>query len=137
MYGPPGLAYVYFTYGMHHCVNVVCGEVGEPVAVLIRAIEPTEGLARMFVNRAGTRPRVHPLRDRDLCSGPARLCQALEIDLRLNGLDLTTDSRLWIEPRRGEIGEVANTPRIGVESAGAWAGAPLRWCLAGSAHASR
>lgn len=82
MYGPPAHAYVYFTYGMHHCVNVVTGRVGAPEAVLIRAIEPALGLARM------RRRRGAHIGDRDLARGPGRLCQALGIDRRLNGASL-------------------------------------------------
>lgn len=136
MYGPPGLAYVYFTYGMHHCMNVVCGGPGEPLAVLIRALEPTEGLDRMRVNRTGGKPRKSPLRERELCSGPGRLCQALCIGRDLDGLDLITDHRMWIEPRDEEPAEPVCTPRVGVDRAGDWARAPLRWYLSGCAHVS-
>jgi len=127
MYSRPGTAYVYFTYGMHHCVNVVCGQEGEPVAVLIRALQPVEGIEFMKAARnPGGAPR--PMRDTDLCSGPGKLCQALRIDRTLNGLDLALDSRLWIE--NGELpagSTIINTARIGVDSAADWALAPLRW----------
>lgn len=137
MYGPAGLAYVYFTYGMHHCMNVVCGAVDEGVAVLLRALEPTEGLERMRAARAGGSGREIP--GRLLTSGPARLCQALSVDLRLNGLDLTTSDELFLErtrwrPRAGE--RVAVGPRIGVAYAEAWAERPLRWRIAGNPHVS-
>ncbi len=137
MYGEPGLAYVYFTYGMHHCMNVVCGAVDEPVAVLIRALEPIEGVERMRRNRTGAKPRKHPLRGRDLCSGPARLCQALEIDLGHNGVDLTADKRMWIEPRGEAPAGVVNTTRVGIGEEGEWVEAPLRWYVKDCAHVSR
>ena len=78
------------------------------------------------------------LRDRDLCSGPAKLCQAMGIDRGLNGVDLVTDKRVWLEPRRAgwRNGRVVNTSRIGVEYAGAWAEKPLRWYVDRSEHVS-
>ena len=84
MYAQAGTAYVYFTYGMHFCMNVVCGVVDEPSAVLLRALEPSEGLEAMRAARATVRnPRP---RDIDLCSGPGKLCQALGIGRAQNGL---------------------------------------------------
>ncbi len=141
MYGPAGLAYVYFTYGMHFCFNVVCGQPGEPVAVLVRSLTPVEGLESMRSHRAsrrgpGGRPvaarRSGPPADSELCRGPANLCRALAIDGDFSGADLTTDTRLWIEP--GELtplerAAVDRTPRIGVDYAQEWAEKPLRWLV--------
>jgi DNA-3-methyladenine glycosylase len=139
MYARPGTAYVYFTYGMHHCFNVVCGKVDEPVAVLIRALEPTRGLDRMNLHRTARRKTdARPLDRRGLCSGPAKLCQALAIDRDLNGVDLTKDPNLLIEPGRPPVpDDVATTPRIGIASAGAWAEKPLRWLVTTSPCVSR
>jgi DNA-3-methyladenine glycosylase len=123
MFGPPGRAYVYFTYGMHWCMNVVCGPDGIASAVLLRAGEVIEGhdLARE------RRPRS---KDRDLARGPARLTQALAIDGTYGGvdlLDLSSPLRLtsdeWVDPRRVSVG-----PRVGVGGAGA--ATPWRFWLA-------
>jgi DNA-3-methyladenine glycosylase len=105
MFGPPGRLYVYFTYGMHHCCNVVCGNEGQPSAVLLRAGEVVDGLE----TARGRRGRSA---DRDLARGPGRLCQALDIDLSDNGLDLAG----LLEP--GErVGEVSTGPRVGLRLA--------------------
>ena len=101
MFGPAGVAYVYLIYGMYHCLNVVTEREEFPSAVLIRAIEL----------------------DGELIDGPGRLCRALEVDRRLNRVDLTTGESLWCEDR-GEVverGTVGAYPRIGVDYAGKWA----------------
>ncbi|MCA9310227.1 MAG: DNA-3-methyladenine glycosylase, partial [Phycisphaerales bacterium] len=94
MYADGGTAYVYFTYGMHHCFNVVCGRVDEPVAVLIRALEPRLGVERMAVLRAASGRRRTPVRPTEIASGPARLAQALAIDRGVDGLDLVESPAL-------------------------------------------
>lgn len=148
MWGAAGHCYVYFTYGMHHCMNVVCGGVDIPEAVLIRALEPVDGIETMFANRAGTaggpkggtKPRKKPLIEKDLCSGPARFCQAMDIKMPMNGVDMTTSDRLWIEAAGSPIDtdQIINKPRIGIDSSGPeWAGKPWRWYDGESAHVSR
>lgn len=145
MWGPAGTAYVYFTYGMHHCMNISAGRAGEPVAVLLRAIEPTEGIGRMRVHRTGNKPRKRPLGDRDLCAGPARLCQALAIDRAFDGLDMTgpgaaARGALWVERRKtGGLADelIAVGPRVGLGGDGAWTRLPLRFMVAGSPYGSR
>ena len=106
MFGPAGRLYVYFTYGMHHCMNVVTGAVDQGNAVLLRAGEPVEGIEVMTRNRGGRELR-------ELCSGPARWCKAFGIDRALNGEDLVAADVIWIE--RGEPVEgISVGPRVGV-----------------------
>jgi DNA-3-methyladenine glycosylase len=108
MYGPPGVAYVYFIYGMHHCLNAVTECAGRPGAVLIRGIFPAEGIAIM----RGLRPGIA---DRHLADGPGKLCQALGITAALNGVELMGASELVIAAgAQVEAREVIATPRIGV-----------------------
>jgi DNA-3-methyladenine glycosylase len=105
MWGPPGHAYVYYTYGMHHMLNVVTEPEGEAAAVLVRALEPLEGLDLMAARRGVGTPKL-------LCSGPGRLCQAMGIDLALNTASLSGPD-LSILP--GEPpGAVVATTRIGI-----------------------
>jgi DNA-3-methyladenine glycosylase len=136
MYGRAGLAYVYFTYGMHHCLNVVCGDEGDPQAVLVRAVEVDEGMERM--RRARGRKE---LRDHELCRGPGSLCRAMGVDLHLNGVDLTTSEGLWVEVERGRAfgrGVLECGRRVGIgERAGEWVESRLRWWKRGSRAVSR
>jgi DNA-3-methyladenine glycosylase len=131
LFGPPGIAYVYLIYGVHWCFNAVTERDGYPAAVLVRALEPVVGLEVMR-RRRGTPD------DRLLCSGPARLCQALGITGAANGLPLD-GPRLRIVPPRRRRGSslplrVAVTARIGVTDAADW---PLRFFEAGSPWTSR
>jgi DNA-3-methyladenine glycosylase len=138
MYLDAGHAYVYFTYGMHHCMNVVSDEPEVATACLIRALEPTDGFERMRQNRSGKVP-VERLRDVDLCSGPAKLCQALAIDRALDGEDMVESDRLFIQAEDGmstDEADIVRAPRIGVAYAGAWAEQSLRWLLRGNRHVS-
>ncbi len=125
MYGPPGYAYVYFTYGMHWCLNCVTGSVDYPAAVLIRAIQPVEGRERIAQAR-GRQPEAL------WCNGPAKLCQALCIDGQLNGVPLTeTTSGLWVEdtPPVSEKYKAAGA-RIGIErTPEPWRSQPWRFRL--------
>lgn len=111
MWGAPGHAYVYFTYGLHWMLNVVTEQTGFPAAVLLRAIQPQEGLQRMRINRGGRM-------DLPLADGPAKLCQALEIDDRLDGHDLCiAESLVFIEKEQPVADEhVKVGPRIGINS---------------------
>jgi DNA-3-methyladenine glycosylase len=109
LYGPPGLAYVYLNYGIHYLVNAVTEAKGCPAAVLIRALEPLEGIPLMERRRG----RIGEIATSDLCRGPGNLTQALGITLTENLLDLVA-SRLTIEDRGLMIGDVSQGPRIGI-----------------------
>jgi len=113
MWGPPGRLYVYFTYGMHWCANVVAEDDGRPGAVLVRAAVPLRGLERMREARRGP-GGVPP--DRDLCRGPARLCRAFGIDGTLDGAPLTgPTATVWLAGDPTEPAPaVAVSPRIGI-----------------------
>ena len=130
MFGPAGHMYVYFTYGMHWCANAVCGEVDEGVGVLIRALEPLTGLERM----RAARPRSQ--RDRDLCSGPARLTQAMGITGAHDGIDLVPGRAGFtvVDDERAAIASICNGPRIGISRG---TDAHWRWYAPESAHVSR
>ncbi|MDE0117472.1 MAG: DNA-3-methyladenine glycosylase [bacterium] len=130
MFGPPGRLYVYFTYGMHWCANVVCGQEGECAAVLLRALTPMEGLERMRERRPKAR------RDRDLCSGPAKLAAALGIDGTANGADLVTaDAGVeLLDDGIAPPSDPGRSVRIGL-SAGAEL--PWRWYVSGCPDLSR
>ena len=134
MYGPPGHAYVYFIYGNHYCVNAVCQPAGCGEAVLIRAIEVTYGEDLMRAHRPVD--AVH-----QLTNGPGKLCAALHIDRRLDGVDLTDPrSPLFIACNAARArflrqhGPIASAPRVGITAA---AHLPLRFFLAGNPFVSR
>jgi DNA-3-methyladenine glycosylase len=110
MFGDPGHAYVYFTYGMHYMLNLVTEAKGRPCAVLVRAIMPLTGKEEMKVRR---RRKVS-----ELTNGPAKLCQALGIDKSLNGWDLTRGKELWVEDyKKIPDKSIITTPRIGIDYA--------------------
>ena len=110
MFGRPGHAYVYFTYGMHYMLNLVTEEEDTPCAVLIRAIVPLTGIEAMEIRRKRKGP--------DLTNGPAKLCQALSIDKSLNGWDLTIGKALWVEHYKTfPDSKITTTPRIGIDYA--------------------
>lgn len=137
MYAAPGTAYVYFTYGMHYCMNIVCGKLDEPVAVLVRALEPVEGLEEMARLRGAT-ARKAELAPTSLCSGPAKLCQALGIDKADNMIDMVESDALWLERgRRVPTASILRGARIGIRECGEWEKAPLRFWVKGNPHVSR
>jgi len=127
LFGPPGRAYVYLSYGIHSLLNAVAEPDGEAAAVLIRALQPTAELEAMR-KRRGERP------DADLCSGPGKLTEALGIGLDANGADLSRDPFQLLPPETGWRGEIIAGPRVGISKA---VERPWRFSLAGSAFVSR
>jgi DNA-3-methyladenine glycosylase len=127
MFGPAGYLYVYFTYGMHYCCNIVVGEEGRGAAVLIRAVEPLgedDALRRRRGGKTGA----------DLTNGPAKTCQALDIDRRLNGHYLgEVPLRLVLQPQL-DASEVVTTTRVGIKQA---ADVPWRFYIKGNKYVSR
>jgi len=119
MFGPPGHAYVYLVYGMHHCFNAVTGPEGEAAAVLVRAVAPGEGLEGRT-------------------DGPGRLCRAFGLSRAQDGWDLCGSSGVWVEEGEGVPRRlVERGPRVGVAYAGAWADKPYRFWVKGSPFVSR
>lgn len=126
LFGPPGRAYVYLSYGIHSLLNAVAEPEGEAAAVLIRALEPSAGLEQM-------RERRGPKPDEQLCSGPGKLTEALGIGLESNDADLSRDPFLLLPPA-GAAPKVVVGPRIGITKA---VDRPWRFCAAGSRFVSR
>jgi len=125
MFGSPGRAYVYRSYGVHWCLNLVCGQAGVPEAVLLRALAPTHDLDRMQLRRGVTGERL-------LCAGPGRLCQALGVTKGHDGLALD-EPPFELRARPGPV-EVVAGPRVGISRA---AERPWRYALGGSRFLSR
>ncbi len=118
MFGPPGHAYVYLIYGVHHCMNVVTEREGHAAAVLLRAVAPVKNLAGRT-------------------QGPGLLCRAMNIDRRLNGHDLLSGNFFIAEPEAAEIFSIVKRPRIGVDYAKHWAKRRLRFYIKGDQFVSR
>jgi len=131
MYLEGGHAYVYFTYGMHWCMNVVTQEADTAEAVLLRAAQPLRGIESM------RKRRIKAKRDVDLMNGPGKLCQALDIDRALDGERLD-GNKLWLTGRDIDVNDddIAVSPRIGVDNSGDAAAWPLRFFLRGNPYVS-
>lgn len=129
MFGPPGHLYVYFTYGMHFCANVVCGTDGVASAVLLRALSPLTGIDEMYARRGR-------VRETHLASGPGRLCQALGIDRTHNGADLTNRAGAIkvIDDGAGPPEGLGISTRVGIRVA---TDRMWRWWVAGDSHVSK
>lgn len=137
LFGSPGRAYVYRSYGIHALLNAVCEPEGVGAAVLLRALAPTSGLDRMRGRRRGPgqSARSHALRDLDLCSGPGKLTQALGVELSENDSSLRTGPiRIHAQPGDYSEPRIVSGPRIGITKA---VDLPWRFCLAGDPNVSR
>ncbi len=130
MFGPPGLLYVYLSYGIHRCANIVCGPAGEGAAVLVRALEPLEGLTAMAIDRPRASKPV------DYCNGPGKLTSALGIGLHHDGQNvLGTEADVRLElPSTNRHFEIVSGPRVGITKA---VERPWRFAIADDAHVSR
>ena len=130
MFEPGGCAYVYMIYGFYFCLNAVTEDEGYPAAVLIRAVEPLDGVASMRKRRKNSR------RDSDIASGPGKLCMAMGIDKQLNGANLSGKT-LWIEDRELAVDAIEASPRVGVDYAGEYKDKPWRFSIRANPHVSR
>lgn len=129
MFGPAGHAYVYFIYGFYHMLNLVTEIVDYPAAVLIRAVEPLEGIELMKARRRSDLLR-------DLASGPGKLCEAFAIDRSLNGADLCGEV-IYVFDGGEPLPKFSARPRVGVDYAGAWKKKPFRFLVRGNEFVSR
>jgi DNA-3-methyladenine glycosylase len=133
LFGAPGVAYVYRSYGIHALLNAVCEPEGVGAAVLIRALRPLDGIELMSERRASTRAGAARIRERELCSGPGRLTQALGVEMSENGTSLSTGP-VTIGPREDGPVEIVAGPRIGITKA---VELPWRFCLLEDENVSR
>lgn len=129
MFGPAGLLYVYFSYGVHWCANVVCGPEGDGVAVLLRGLAPVDGTEAMYEARGAPAKR-----DRDLCSGPGKLTQAMGIAGDDDGTDLAVSDRLYLADDGTTVTDIVQTTRVGISQA---VDEPWRWYVADDPNVSR
>lgn len=127
LFAPPGTAYIYLIYGMYHCLNFVTEPEGEPAAVLLRGLEPTQGLAPMSLNRFGKSPdALTPYQKKHMLDGPGKVCQALALTRAQNGLDLCGGELFLCDA--GETPAVIHTaPRVGIDYAQEAAHFPWRF----------
>ena len=129
IFGPKGHAYIYLIYGMYHCLNITCGPEDEPECVLIRALEPIEGLTHMHKRRRTQKTK-------NLCSGPGKLCMALELSREQNGEDFCTGQILYLEEGENPP-EITASPRINIGYAEEAIEYPWRFTIANSPFVSK
>ncbi|RXN02013.1 DNA-3-methyladenine glycosylase [Acipenser ruthenus] len=137
MFMKPGTIYVYQIYGIYLCMNI--SSQGEGAAVLLRSLEPLQGLEAMRELRSARRKEnARLLKDKELCNGPSKLCQALDIQRGFDRRDLATDHEVWLEqgPESPTPETVVSAPRIGINYAGEWVSKPLRFYIQGNSCVS-
>lgn len=134
MFGPGGYAYVYFIYGMHYCFNIVTQKAGFPAAVLVRALEPVEGIDLMARRRKIPAGGKTPA---NLTNGPAKLCEAMAINKSLNGADLCGGELFITTPEKPSSFHILTTPRINIDYAGDAVQYPWRFVIEGNRFVSR
>ena len=133
MYANGGCAYIYLIYGMYNCLNVVANIENKPEAVLIRALQPLDGVELMKANR-GSKPNIKVT---DLCNGPGKLCKALGIDRKLNGISLTGDELFIVDHMSVKEKDIKISPRVNIDYAGEAKDYMLRYYLSDNKHVSR
>ncbi|XP_072299168.1 DNA-3-methyladenine glycosylase [Eucyclogobius newberryi] len=134
MFMKPGTIYVYPIYGIYLCMNV--SSEGEGAAVLLRSLEPVQGQSNMRQLRTAKRKDgARQLKDKELCNGPSKLCQALDVPRCFDRRDLASDPEVWLErdanADQDDVSNIVSAPRIGIESHGEWAKKPLRYYILG------
>ena len=146
MFGEAGQSYIYLIYGMYNCFNIVTEKKDYPAAVLIRSIEPIKGIDLMIKNRFNNKKSIiHPSsrerRDQNspTANGPGKLCQALQIDKKLNGLKLCKENKLWLQDSNLKIkpSQIVKAKRIGIDYAGSYKDKPWRFYLKNNCHVSK
>ena len=130
MFGPGGYAYVYLIYGMYHCLNIVTGKEGCPEVVLIRALEPIAGIEIMKQRRKTDK-------EKNLCSGPGKLCQAMGINMSHYGVDLCGSELYLTNGEPINTSQIVSTPRINIEYSGAAKDYPWRYVIKGNSFVSK
>ncbi|XP_063287691.1 DNA-3-methyladenine glycosylase [Pelobates fuscus] len=137
MFMKPGTMYVYQIYGMYFCMNI--SSQGDGAAVLLRSLEPLEGLHHMQTFRRNLRKsNSKPLKNKDLCNGPSKLCQAMVLDKSFDRRDLVTDPMAWLEEEENKIADkdIVSCERVGIGNAGVWTSKPLRFYIRGNIYVS-
>lgn len=137
MYGEPGHVYMFLIYGMHHCFNIVTGPVGKPEAILIRGLEPTQGIDSMLCNRYGMKENYSKSHLRNLSNGPGKLCRAMDLNMKHYGLPLTNSPISIREHQPLQDSDIVIGPRINIDYAEEHIGLPYRFSIKNNPYVSK